>query len=132
MAEFSIGKVFNFNTTAPAILGTEIKGAKLIAIVGYDLALKYENVLTKYRTIFPLLPNGTPNKPENCIYYIFKSAIGETIVFCDQWIDDTSVEVIEHINVNIVMNNLSLSDIPRIRNALNALGFTDYAINTNQ
>lgn len=132
MSELAIGKVFNFNTTAPAILGTEIKGAKLIAIVNYGTAIKYENILTKYRTIYPLLPSGTPNKPENCIYYIFISSLGDTIVFADQWIDLNTVEVIEHINVNIVMNNLSLTDIPRIRNALNALGFTDYAINTNQ
>ncbi len=126
--DLRIGKVYTFNTLAPALLGISIKNAKLIGIVDYNTALTYDSVNLRYRAIYPLLPAGTPDQPEACIYYRFQSESGEKIVLADQWIDSTTVEVIEHITIQATFTNVSVSDISRIRDALNALGYTSYSL----
>ena len=127
-ATFEIGKTFTFNTRAPSVLGSIIKNAKLTSILDYDDAIKLDNIDLKFRTIYPLLPANTPDSPQTCLYYKFKSESGEVIVLANVWIDFASLEVIEHINFQVNFTEASLEDIQRVRGALSALGYTNYAI----
>jgi hypothetical protein len=122
-------KIYTFNTLAPAILGAQIKNAKLLGMLDYTSALAYDNVDLKFRQVYPALPAGTPNQPASCIYYWFQGESGDKIIIADAWIDATSVEVVEHINIQVNFTDASLADIARIRDALNALGFRNYVIN---
>jgi hypothetical protein len=128
MTTLSIGKTFRFNTRAPALLGAIINNAKLLAMLDYDTAKAYENIDLKYRKIYPLLPNGTPDSPESCIYYRFKSESGENIIIADQWIENSTIEIIEHINFQVTFTDCAILDISRVRDAINALGYTNFVI----
>lgn len=128
MLNLAIGKTYSFNTAAPSILGTIIKNAKLLAIFDYSTATTLDNVDLKFRAIYPLLPAGTPDSAESCIYYFFKSESGEKVVFADQWIVESTVEIIEHINFQVTFTDTSIGDISRVRDAINALGYTNYSI----
>lgn len=128
MTQLALSKVFTFNTLAPAILGTEIKNAKLMGIMDYTMAVTYDTIDLKYRQIYPNLPLGTPDDATLCTYYRFLSESGEKIVLADQWIDMTTLQLIEHVNLQVTFSNASLSDIPKIRDSLNALGFMNFVI----
>lgn len=123
-----LNKTYTFNTLAPAILGTQLKNAKLLAMFDYSTAVKYDNVDLKFRQIYPALPAGTPDQPESCIYYLFKSESDEKVVFADQWIDHTTIEVIEHIHFQVSFTDASILDMSRVRDALNALGYRNYTM----
>ena len=123
-----LGKVYTFNTTAPSLLGVTIRNAKLISTMGYSEAIGLENIDLKYRSIYPLLAEGTPDTPEACIYYRFASESGEKIILADQWIQESSIEVIEHIQFRVTFSDASLIDMTRVRDALNALGYKKYKI----
>lgn len=125
---FEINKVYTFNTKAAAILGAMFKNAKLLGIMDYTTALSYDTIDLKYRSIYPLLPIGTPDQPKSCIYYRFQSESGERIILADQWIDMASIDVIDHINFKVTVNQASTQDMTRVRDALLALGFTTFAI----
>lgn len=128
MLNFELGKSYTFNTKAPGILGTSIKNAKLIGIVDYDTAITYDNIDLKYRTIYPVLPAGTPDNPRSCIFYRFQSESGERIILADQWIDGGSLEVIDHVNFTVTVTEASIQDMTRVRDALLALGYTRFNI----
>ncbi len=128
MTQLALSKVFTFNTLAPAILGTEIKNAKLMGIMDYSMALTYDTIDLKFRQIYPNLPLGTPDDATVCTYYRFQSESGEKIILADQWIDMTTLQLIEHVNLQVTFTNASLSDIPKIRDSLNALGLMNYVI----
>lgn len=123
-----IGKTYTFNTFAPSILGTTIKNAKLKAILDYESVNKIEAVILKHRSIYPLLPAGTIDNPESYTYYHFQSESGEKIVIAEPWIVESTIEVVEHINLQITLPGVSLTDSVRVRNALNAMGYTNYTI----
>lgn len=128
MTQLALSKVFTFNTLAPAILGTQIKNAKLLAIMDYSTAITYDTVDLKFRQIYPNLPNGTPDDATACTYYRFLSESGDKIILADQWIDMSTLELIEHVNIQVNFTNASLTDIPKIRDSLNALGFMNFVI----
>ncbi len=123
-----IGKIYTFNTFAPSILGTTIKNAKLKAILDYESATKIEAVILKHRSIFPLLPSGTIDNPESYTYFHFLSESGDKIIIAEPWIVESTVEIIEHINLQVTLPGVSLSDTSRIRDALNAMGYSNYSI----
>jgi hypothetical protein len=123
-----LNKVYTFNTLASSILGSQIKSAKLLAILDYSTAVKFANIDLLFRQIYPALPANTPNNPLSCVYYLFDSQSGEKIVLADQWIDMLSVDVVEHINIQVNFTGASVADISRIRDALNSLGYMNYVI----
>lgn len=127
---FRIGNVYNFHTKAASVLGLIVTNVTLKSIVDYETALAIDNITSKYRVIYPLLPNGTPDNPKDCVYYVFKSFDGQTLVYADQWIDENSIEQVDSIDLEIIINNITHNDITRVRDVLNALGFTDYGIRT--
>jgi hypothetical protein len=120
---FEIGKVYTFNTIAPGILQATVKNAKMMAALDYETAKMYENIDLKFRQIYPVLPSGTPNTPEACVYFRFQTESGEKIILADLWINESTIDTIEHINIQVTLVNGSLQDITRIRNAMNALGY---------
>jgi hypothetical protein len=123
-----IGKTYTFNTVAPSILGTSIKNAKLVAVLDYQTALSFDNIDLKYRSIYPLLPANTQDTPELNIYYRFQTESGEKIIMADIWIQESTIETIEHVNFQILFTQASMKDIPRIKDALNAMGYLNFQI----
>lgn len=128
MYPFKIGKTYTFNSLAPALLQAVFSNAKMLGSMDYESARSFANIDLLYRSIYPLLPQGTPDQVEACEYYRFLTESGEKVVLADQWIDSNSVEVIEHINFQVLFSQASISDISRVRDVLNSLGYTNYEI----
>lgn len=127
---FQLNKIYTFDTNAPAILGSRVENAKLTGILDYETARRYDEVHLKYRNIYPLLPTGTPDQPETCIYYKFKAENGSVLIMADQWINESSIEEISAVMANIVVSDIAMEDISRIRDALLALGYNNINIRT--
>jgi len=125
---FEISKVYTFNTLAPGILQATVKNAKFMAAMDYETAITYENVDLMFRQIYPVLPPGTPDDPASCVYYRFATESGAKIILADIWIDEGTIDTIEHINFICTVTNASLQDMNRVRDVMNALGFTNYEI----
>jgi hypothetical protein len=126
--QIDIGKIYTFNTTAPSMLGTTVKNAKLIAIMDYQTAVQYDNIDLKYRSIYPLLPNGTPDRPDSSIYYRFLSESGEKIILADVWIQSDTLETVSHVSFQVTFTDTTYSDITKVKDALNALGYLNFQI----
>lgn len=121
---FSIGKTYRFNTMAPTILGASVINAKLVGVFDYERAVKLdpENIDVRHRTIYPVLPPGTPDKARQYTYYQFETQSEKTLVLADVWIDMASVEVVTHINFAIYVTNASISDMTAVGNLLGTTG----------
>ncbi len=123
-----IGKVYTFNTLSPVFLGAVITRAKLKSIVDADTARRFAPIDQLHAQVYPTLPQGSPKDVNASIYYVFEGLNKSSVVLAASWIDMTSVEVIEHIDITIRIPQASLSDIEKARIALAAAGFKDFAI----
>jgi hypothetical protein len=125
---FVLGSTYTFNTLAPAILGSNFENVILKAIMDYDTAMNFSNVALTNKTIYPLLPTGTPSDPTQYQYYKFLTSIGTSIILASPWIDNTSVTLSSGIIIHVAVNNVGIPDIARIQNALSFMGYTNFQI----
>ena len=122
--------MYSFNTKSPVFLGASIERAKLKSIVDTDTARRFAPIDQLHAQIYPTLPTGTPNDVNASTYYIFEGMNKSTIVFSEDWIVESSIEVIEHIEIVVTVPRASLSDIQKVRTALSAANIKDFAIAT--
>jgi hypothetical protein len=133
---FELGKIYKFNTTSPQFLGQRIEYAKLIGIVDAETArTRFSAIDQLWNSIYPTLIPGTPNDPNLCTFYIFKGLSasqqgleGREYVLAHLWINDSTVEVIEHVTIKVLLENSELSKVDVIKNALTAAGIQNFYI----
>lgn len=128
MYNFEIDKVYTFNTRAPALLGAQVTRATLKGIIDYSVAITFLNVDLQHRKVYPTLPPGTVNDPKKFTYLLFRTESGELTVFAYEWIDDTSIEVVDSTTLTVTLPGVSNSDANKVRDALNLIGFTNFTI----
>ena len=128
ITSFQIGKVYTFNTLSPVFLGAVISRAKLKSIVDAETARKFAPIDQLHAQVYPTLPANSPRDVNSSIYYIFEGQNKSTIVLAAPWIDFTSIEVIQHIDITIRIPQSSLEDVEKARIALSAAGFKDFEI----
>lgn len=128
MLPFELQKRYNFNTRAPSILGTNYKNALVKAIVDYTIASKYISPETEAINVYPSLPGGTNPDPKKWTYVIVELESLITRCFALEWIDTSSIAVVNSIDLNVVVHNTSTGDAERIRQSLLLMGFTNFSI----
>lgn len=125
---FDIGKVYTFNTKSPAFLGAVIERAKLKSIVDIDMARKLTTIDQLYAQIYPSLPPGTVNDVTAATYYVFEGQNKSQIIVADQWVVESSIQLIENVTIVVTMESAALSDADTVRLALSAAGIQNFVI----
>ena len=123
-----INKTYTFNSLAPSILGTTFKNVTVIGIIDYQTATNYIVPDAMHANIYPHLPVGTPSDPTKYTYYLIRSENGSKTVLAEPWIDADSIVVSSSEVIKITINNVSQSDVSKIRNTLTLMGYSDFTL----
>lgn len=123
-----IGKTINFSTNAGAILGVEIRNAKVVAILDPNTAKSFDDIVAKHIQVFPYLPQDTPDSAYDYSYLKVITAEGKEAVYGIPWINETSIELVDTTNIKVVLKGRGQSDIALLRQALLSNGFDDFTI----
>lgn len=119
--------VYNFAMRAGAILGYSFKNATVKALLDFDSANQVEDVTPIHASVYSELPTGTPKNPRDLVYVKVVTSTGETRVWALNWIA-TQPELVTSNTVQVIINDINLSDIERLRQVLVANGFTKNTI----
>jgi hypothetical protein len=123
-----IGKTINFNTNAGAILGVEVRNAKVVAILDPNTAKQFEDIIAKHIQVFPYLPQGTPDSAYEYSYLKVVSAEGKDLVYGIPWIAEDTIELVDTTSIQVVLKGRGQSDITLLRQSLLSNGFDDFTI----
>lgn len=118
-----IGKHYNFSLYPIPILGSYYKNCKLVSILDYDTALKFDNIELLAKSAYPYLPPNTPSNHKNYTYYLFKNN-NKNLVVADNWIVQNSIEEVTSINYTLRLNNVSSAQLNAITDQLRLLGIS--------
>jgi len=119
---FEIGNKYNFTTKSTTVLSQTYKNMEVIAILKFNVALKFEDVVTLYENINTEL-NTTVGDPQTATYVLFKNSNGDEIVLSLDWINMDSIELVESVKYNVTIGNITSNDIPIIKNVLTSMGY---------
>lgn len=125
---FELNNTYTFNTLAPAILGSIIKNATILGILDYTTASNYITPETMHVNIYPYLPVGVPSNPKKYTYILFRGESGNKIVLALQWIDISSITLVEFQTLKITIEETVSNDVEKIRETLLLNGFTKFSI----
>lgn len=120
---FQTRKVYSFNVYPSAILGTGFKNATLQAILDYDSALAFSDLAALHIDVYPSLPAGTPNRPQDFDYLLLRMDNGASTVIGVPWIIEESIEVVQSLKINALIEDVSSADLERVRACLSQNGF---------
>lgn len=118
-----LNKYYDLSVYADVILGSAYKSAKLIGILNYENARKFEPIYDLHKQVYPRLPEGTPSDYTKYTYYQFQVE-DKTIIIADVWIVPGSVTLREGVSYTIIIEDASSSDINDVRDSLRGLGLT--------
>ena len=123
MTALLINNHYNFSVYANSILGATYENARLVSVMDYFTALKFENVVTLHRQVYPYLPAGTSEDLTRYSYYLFK--VGErTVVLADVWLVAASIELSTGSSYNIKLMNVTSGQLAIVRDQLRLLGIS--------
>ena len=118
---FEINKNYRFSVYPASILPATYTSAKLISILDFTTAIKFDNVERLHRQIYPYLPPNTPSDNTSYTYYLF-TVDGKQIVLADCWIIPSSVEVITSTHKTLKLNNVSDNQFKVVTDQIRLLG----------
>jgi len=123
-SQFELGKVYDFNTHVPDILGN-YRNAVVIAQVDYRGAQNYGlDVNAVHNQVFSRLPEGSAeNDPTKYFYLAVRLENGTTRCLGLPWIDGDSVALRVNNKAVVTITGVSPDDLQGIRRALTSNGF---------
>lgn len=120
---FKTGKKYNFSCWGSEILGTNYKSVEVEGVVGYSVAKRYMDLDGWHAQMYPTLPEGTPDRPQDFEYLLLKTpmvggdskAPSAPTVIAIPWIKEDSIVLVEGIDFNVKVRGKSIEDIDRVR-----------------
>lgn len=119
----TINNHYDFLVYANSILGASFQNARLVSILDYQTALKFDNVVLMHRQVFPYLPEGTLEDLTRYSYYLFK--VGEkSVLLADAWIVSQSLALSTGSSHTLTLLNVSANQLSIVRDQLRLLGIS--------
>jgi PKD repeat protein len=118
----------NFNCYAPAVLGNGYQDVEVLAILDYDSANAYINAAVLHASVYPSLPQGTPNDYTAYPYLKIRTNSGKATAVGLPWIIDSSYQVQNAAKMTIVLDSVSPEDQENVRIALSSIGLSNFTI----
>lgn len=123
MSALLINNHYDFSVYANSILGASYSNARLVSILDYHTAMKFENVILLHRQVFPYLPEGTSEDQTRYTYYLFKIN-GRDVVLADVWIVTGSIVSSSGSTYNLKLLNITSGQLSIVRDQLRLMGIS--------
>lgn len=119
-----VGKTIQFETQAPAILGSIVKNVKVLGFLDPGSAKGVIDIFAKHAEVYPYLPSGVAADSATSYSYLkVQQADGTFTVYGLPWIKQDTVNIITQTNIVATIKGKNAMDVDKVRVALLAQGF---------
>lgn len=127
MVKFDNNVAYTFSAYPPTI-ATKFRNVIVQGTLTYQLARPMADLQALHALYYPSLPPGTPDDPTVFEYLVVKLDSGLDTVISTAWIKEETVVRADAFPMQVMLPNVSPTDIGRIRDMLTVNGFTGYRI----
>lgn len=117
------GNVLSFDVYPSAILGTDFNDVTVLATLDKDTANLWIDADSMHINIYPTLPPGVPDDPNQYQYVKLRHTNGSISVIGIPWIRAQTVEVSQRGTLTILIEGATAEDRERVVRALSANGY---------
>jgi len=123
---FDLFQTYNFETISNTVLKPKYEKLKVVGFGGFRQAVKYSGVFNDVATVRAQLMVETgvtlidANKAK---YIMFEDQYGNELVLAEDWVKPDTILMIDSIDLNLNIPNVTTDDITLILNTLRAMGY---------
>lgn len=128
---FEIRKVYNFEVYPATIIPGDYTKVTILGIIDPDSARQLADINSLHVNVYPYLPVGTPDDASAYDYVKVKLNNGVTTVLGIPWINQTTVQEVSSIKIYVLIDDVTTSDLDRVRQALTMNGYNAIKIGTD-
>lgn len=118
-----IGSVASFELYPAPILGSVFKDVTVLAVLDQDTANFWIDTVAMHTNVYPMLPAGTPNNPNQYHYLKVRHSNGEVSIIGMPWIKPHTVVISDKRQLTLIFNQLDAVDMERIISAIHSVGY---------
>ena len=119
----NFGNVISFDVYPGAIIGSTFSNVKVLAILDRETANIWIDTAAMHVNVYPTLPNGVPNDPNQYQYVKLQLPNGNISVIGIPWIKEDTIQLVDVGTLTITVANASPEDRERVIASLNANGY---------
>ena len=121
-------QTYSFQVYPSTLLGTVYQDVTVLAILDRESAELIEPISLKHPLLYPSLPKGTSDNPDDYTYYKIRHPSGVISVIAEEWIQSDTIESKDYRTCVVRLNNYPASQVALLRQVLAANGITDFTI----
>jgi hypothetical protein len=119
--------IYTFNVYPGPIIGEQFTNATVLSVMDFQTATRFADIKALHENVFPYLPEGSPNRPEDFDYLLI--SVGEnTTVLGVPWIIAESVEERDSMKMSVTIEDVTAQDIMRVRECLSQNGYNKISL----
>lgn len=123
MLQFKIGKTYNFNTLAPTVLGDLQESMKVMAIMGFDEAIKYHDIVTLHDNVKNNLITEADLQVNDLTFILFKCVDGSSKILPLEYINSKSITEVTKVKIIVEIETENNEDLQIIKETLLNAGY---------
>jgi hypothetical protein len=117
--------VVNFSVYPSAILAANFTSVRVEAIIDAETArLLGFDPWSMHVNVYPTLPEGVPDDPNDYLFVRVKFNSGETTILGIPWIREDSIEQVSYTTISLKIPNVGPGDVDKVVKALSANGYS--------
>jgi len=118
-----LGSMVNFETYVSSVIPNQYLNVKMVGLIDFDTAKQWIDPIQVHENVFPHLPEGSLDSPQD--YYYLKVLLenGKVDVVGMPWIRTDTVVKLGVGTLTLVLEGRSVEELPAILKALNSNGF---------
>lgn len=119
--------IYSFNVYPGPIIGEQFTNITVLSLMDFQTATRFADIKALHDNVFPYLPVGTPNRPEDFDYILI--ANGElTTVLGIPWIVEDSIEERVSLRMSVTIEDVTSADLIRVRECLSQNGYNKLSL----
>lgn len=125
---FEIKKTYSFRVYPAGILGNNFDNVTVLGILDRATAQTITNITTKHPLIYPTLPSGSPEDPDDYTYLKIRFESGDITAIAQEWIQPNSIQLVEEATCVVRLQQFSPAKLTLLREVLSANGFRNFTV----
>lgn len=124
----TFGNTISFEVYPASILGTRFDNVKVMGTFDKDTARMWIDPDAMHVNVFPTLPSGVPDDPNQYQFVKLKHTNGSITILGVPWIREDTIQISQKGTLTVTVNDVGPADRDRIIRALSANGYKTSAV----
>lgn len=123
---FKLKTTYSFEVYPEQVIGDNFENVTVLGIIDRETAETITKITTKHPLVYPYLPDGIPNNPDDYTYLKIRTQSGAVTVIATEWIRENTIVEVKSRHLVVDFPDFDPTKLPFLRELLAANDMPGY------